>query len=271
MADPAMTVNIPLMDPETTKTDDEKKVNGTGSYLCNLPLQYKILVAIIAFLIFATLFALIIAFVVVNNRVIDTTRFPKISILDETLNGVYGEKQQPISASLFFQHLTIPATICLRGGTASSCFIQHVSQADTIIGEWALKKEDEKENKFFQLSGNSITILNEFEGDLKIKASMYRLNTDRYGFVLNLNGVPNITCIFQQLNESFSAATQFCKWTLDSIRYRLDKKDNYLLTTLNYNHAVKLSKGAVITITYFGTKSFIKENLTISFDGIIFF
>jgi len=245
--------------------------NGAGNNICNRILQYKITVAIFCgCLIAAPFFITLITVGVKYNWFKDSPHFPKISVAGAGLNEVPGEKQQSIRVSLFCTFRTIPVTICPKSSreeepVASACFIQNVSQAETVIGQWALKKEDEKENRFFQFSGNNITLLNDFEGNLIIDASMYRLVTDRYGFVLNLNGVPNTPCVFQQRKEKFSATTGFCKWARPKHWYRLDKTDSYLLTPVNYNRTEKLNKGTVITITYFGV---IKENPTISFDGI---
>jgi len=181
-----------------------------------------------------------------------------------------GGKQQQIRGTLSFKHDAFAATICPLESNASSCFINNVSRADTVDGQWVIEIDDGKGQHFVKLDGNNITILNDFKGKFKIEVSMYHSVRDRYGFVFQLNGIPYATCLFQQLKEKFSKLTRFCDWNLaKSGQYRLDGVGHYILPTVIFDEiSTSLIKGDVITISFF-SNTFIVGTPFVSYDGAI--
>jgi len=207
---------------------------------------------------------------IINEEPINASATPNpITTFDETIIN-----KKPINASLSFQYRAITATICPYADkdtwiADTMCTFENIIQAENVHGYWTF--EQKVENSFIKLDRNNIKMLKAFEGNFKINISMYRLIRGRYGFVSSLNDVPISPCIFEQLNEKFSSKTRFCKWVIpNSIRYIVDEKANYLLTTLSYSNVVKLSKGDIITLKIFGSDAFVVGNPTVSFSGIMF-
>jgi len=257
-----------MEDPLILKKKSEN-VN-TGSTRTKFDLSFWIVkkIIIIGLLSIICIILSAIAFIVVLSGRPATTPKP-ITTFDETIVN-----EKPINASLSFQYRAITATICPSANrdmwiADTLCTFENISQAENVHGYWTF--EQEVENSFIKLDRNNITMLKSFEGNFEINISMYRLIWGKHGFVSSLNDVPNITCIFEQLNEKFFLKNRFCKWTIpNSTRYIVDEKENYLLTTLSYSNVVKLSKGDIITLKLVGTHAFLVGNPTVSIVGIIF-
>jgi hypothetical protein len=187
-------------------------------------------------------------------------------------DGVFPDNEKPLSELIFFQHSTIPTTICPSLEKIGPCFISNISKAEIGYGSWKFENKDKQLHHFCHLEGNNITILKDVEVHTFFKATMYKRETEESGFGFWLNNVPNVTCVFRQLQEKLSKSTRCCNWDIEeSHRLRFNGLDDYFLTTFTYNGTIKLYQGDVLTIKFIGTTAFLEGNPTLSFNGQIFF
>jgi len=264
---------VPLNPQLETNVDNNTADNNLCSSIKQFWNDHKF-VAIFVIIVIVALFVLAVAasitFIVLISKGYRFADPAEISLVpNESLDDVFGDKQQRIRGTLSFKYDAIAVTICPLGSNASSCFTDNVCHADRIDGHWVIENDDGKGQNFVKLDGNNITILNDFEGKFKIEVSMYHSVKDKYGFVFHLNGISYAPCLFQRLKEILSKLTRFCYWKLaQSGQYRLDSVGHFRLSTVMFNEpSTNLNKGDVITISVFGNNAFIVGTPSVYYDG----
>lgn len=129
---------------------------------------------------------------------------------------------------LHFKHEGNEKEVCSISSKKPFCSTELCSRPSIANGNWLCESSCKMKN-IVKAHDNSFRILNSFRGIIQIRVSMYRIVSEKYGFVVNKNKIPIINCIFHKLHDASVNASAECLSVTSSRRYQLTTSNNRTL------------------------------------------
>jgi len=174
-----------------------------------------------------------------------------------------GNKKGQLNATLIYENHGYPTNIC-HDDNRDYCFVENCSLPGVAYGEWT--------NGISEIvtQGETIKILRDFEGNIKLHANLYRKTKDKYGWIIYLNGKPWITCAFHRHRDSETPKSKICEHKGEGQRYLLHNMTTVLTTVIVGDPAIVLKKDDIINVKLVGDNTILVGKPRIVFEGIVF-
>jgi len=174
-----------------------------------------------------------------------------------------GNNKGQLNAILIYENHGNPTNIC-HSDNRDYCFVKNCSLPGVAYGEWT--------NGISEIAtqGETIKILRDFEGNIKLHANLYRTTKDKYGWIIYLNGEPWITCAFHSQRDSVTPKSKICEHKSEGQRYLLHNMTTVLTTVIVGEPAILLKKGDLINVKLVGDNTILVGKPRMEFEGIVF-